>query len=150
MKIICLISCCIFILYCQGKYSHGRLQTLEVASLFLKAAIDRDMNGVGQEEKCHYYQGCIANNKELIRMGQSISYQDKNGKVKLAQSPLLYKIYRLGESFPTCNIPTPLSSLNFDDIIFKPNRAWLYVVSNFSPNIFYRCALAYLMVQSKC
>ena len=83
-------------------------------------------------------------------MGQSISYQDKNGKVKLAQSALLYKIYRFNESFPTYNIHTPLSSLNFDDIIFKPNRAWLYVDSNFSPNIFYRCALVYLMVQSKC
>ncbi len=39
--------------------------------------------GGSLEEKCHYYQGCISSSKELIRMGQGISYQDKNGQVKL-------------------------------------------------------------------
>ncbi|CAB3986161.1 Hypothetical predicted protein [Paramuricea clavata] len=48
-----------------GKYANGRLQTFEVGSLLLKAAIERDMAG-SLEEKCHYYQGCISSNKELI------------------------------------------------------------------------------------
>lgn len=60
---------------------NGRLETLEVGSLFSKAAVERDMHGTNLAEKCHYHQGCISNKKELIRMGQAISYTDNHGQV---------------------------------------------------------------------
>ena len=80
------------ILYLQGKYVNGRLQTHEVGSLFSKAAIERDMRGTNLAEKCHYHQGCISNKKELIRMGQAISYKDNNGQVKSIMNKIIINI----------------------------------------------------------
>ncbi len=57
-----------YILLGEIQHANGRLKTFE-GSLLLKAAIERDMGG-RLEEKCHYYQGCISSNKELIRMAQ--------------------------------------------------------------------------------
>ena len=80
------------ILYLKGKYVNVRLLTHEVGSLFLKAAIERDMRGTNLAEKCHYHQGCISNKKELIRMGQAISYKDNNGKVKIIMNKIIINI----------------------------------------------------------
>ena len=40
------------------------------------------MAGITASEKCNYHQGCISAKKELVRMGQSITYKDNTGQVK--------------------------------------------------------------------
>ena len=71
---------------------NGHLQTHGVRSLFSKAPIERDMRGTNLEEKCHYHQGCISNKKQLIRMGQAISYKDNNGQVKSIMNKIIINI----------------------------------------------------------
>ena len=62
---------------------NGRLQKLDVGSFFSTQVIERDMAGVTTTDKCHYYQGCISANKELVRMSQAITYKDDHEQVKL-------------------------------------------------------------------
>ena len=60
----------------------GRLQKLDVGSLFSTHAIERDMACITASDKRNYYQGCISANKELAQMGQAITYKDNGGQVK--------------------------------------------------------------------
>jgi hypothetical protein len=55
---------------------------LDVGSCFNASAMD-DMNGVARESKCHYFKGCISEQRELVRMEQAIAYKDINDQVKI-------------------------------------------------------------------
>ena len=105
----------------QGKYINGRLQTLDVGSLFSTSIIARDMAGITASEKCNYHQGCISAKKELVRMGQSITYKDNTGQVKSSSIHSVSCLFKAHKNLKNYDV---LIIIVFLHITFSQDSCW--------------------------
>ena len=67
-----------------GLYANGRLHKVDIYDVFSAPAIKEHLKNHPEVfctgKSCHYFKGCISNEKDLVRMGQAIAYKDKNGQ----------------------------------------------------------------------